>query len=145
MKNNFYFLIRLFLVSLLFLLLSPLLAFAQMLAPIPGVGPTVCAANCGGNNNPTVSGSTGDIGSFCRYESDCKSGLSCVATRACPTGCMACTGSSVTTCQESLSLCVFRGRECSNAQGPFCCRGLICVSQVIGNGRIESRCRRSCR
>ena len=118
---------------------------AQSLPPVPGVGPTVCVANCGGNTNPTVSGSNGDIGDFCRVESDCKSGLSCSATRACADGCMACTGSSVTTCQGSASLCGLKGRECSINQGRFCCRGLICVSQVIGNGRIVSRCRRSCR
>ena len=47
MKNNIYFLIKSFLVSLLFFLLLPLLSSAQGLPPIPEVGPTVCVANCG--------------------------------------------------------------------------------------------------
>ena len=116
---------------------------AQTLAPIPGTGPTVCVANCGGNTNSTVSGSNGGIGDFCRVESDCKSGLSCVATRACAAGCVACNGSSVTTCQGSASLCAFRNRRCSIAEGRFCCRGLTCINQVIGN-MIVSSCRRAC-
>ena len=123
------------------------LLLTQSLPPVPGVGPTVCVANCGGNDNPTVSGSNGNLGDFCRHESDCKSGLFCAATQACATGCNACNGSSVTTCQQegAVSKCILKGGACSIAQGRFCCRGLICVSRVIGNGRVESRCRRSCR
>ena len=50
MKNNIYFLIRSFLISLLFFLLLPSLSFAQGLPSIPDVGPTHCVANCGGGN-----------------------------------------------------------------------------------------------
>ena len=56
MKNNIYFLIRLFLISLLFFLLFPLLAFTQSLAPIPDVGPIHCVANCGSGNTTTGGG-----------------------------------------------------------------------------------------
>ena len=50
MKNNIYSLIsRALFVSLLSFLLLPLISFAQGLAPIPEVGPTVCVANCGSN------------------------------------------------------------------------------------------------
>ncbi len=146
MKNNIYFLTRSFFILLLFFLfLLPLHLFAQSLAPIPGVGPTVCAANCDGNTNPTIAGSSEGIGDFCRVESDCKSGLRCVPTRACAAGCIACNGSSATTCQRLASSCIFRGKECSIAQGRFCCRGLTCISEVVGNGRVVSRCKRSCR
>ena len=107
----------------------------QTLAPIPGVGPTVCVSNCGGNDNPTVSDSEGGLGEFCRVESDCKLGLRCVPTRACAAGCVACNGSTVTTCQRSTSSCGFKNRRCSIAQGRFCCRGFTCVG---------FRCRRAC-
>lgn len=107
----------------------------QSLAPIPGVGPTVCVSNCGGNNNPTVSDSEGGLGEFCRFESDCNAGLRCVSTFACAAGCVGCNGSTVTTCQMSASLCAFKTRRCSIAQGRFCCRGLACVG---------GRCRRAC-
>ena len=51
MKNNFYFLIRSFLISLFFFLLLPFLSFAQSLAPIPDVGPGVCVSNCGSSTS----------------------------------------------------------------------------------------------
>lgn len=119
------------------------LLLAQSLAPIPGVGPTVCVSNCGGNENSTVSESGGGIGEFCRVESDCDSGLRCVPTFACAAGCVACNGSTVTTCQVSNSRCGFKNRRCSIAQGRFCCRGLTCVSEVMG-GMIVSRCKQAC-
>lgn len=119
------------------------LLLTQSLAPIPGVGPTVCVSNCGGNTNPTVSGSGGGIGSFCRVESDCNSGLRCVPTFACAAGCVACNGSSVTTCQRSASSCAFKNRRCSIAQGRFCCRGLTCVNEVV-NAMIVPRCKQAC-
>ena len=117
--------------------------FAQSLAPIPGVGPTVCVSNCGGNENPTVSDSNGGIGEFCRVESDCDSGLRCVPTFACAAGCIGCTGSTVTTCQISTSTCGFKNRRCSIVQGRFCCRGLTCINEVMG-AMIVSRCKRTC-
>ena len=52
MKNNIYFLIRSFLISLLSFLLIPFISFAQGLAPIPDVGPGVCVSNCG---TPSIS------------------------------------------------------------------------------------------
>ena len=53
MKNNIYFLIRSFLILLLFFLLLPLISFAY-LPPIPDVGPIHCVANCGsGNTKPS--------------------------------------------------------------------------------------------
>ena len=125
LKINFYKLSYFLLLLLLFFFLTHGAIFAQSLAPIPGVGPTVCVSNCGGNENPTVSDSNGGIGEFCRVESDCDSGLRCVPTFACAAGCIGCTGSTVTMCQISTSTCGFKNRRCSIVQGRFCCRGLI--------------------
>ena len=55
MKKNIYFLIKSFLISLLFFLLLPSLSFAQGLAPIPDVGPIHCVANCGSDTTSTSS------------------------------------------------------------------------------------------
>ena len=149
MKNNIYFLIRLILISLLFFLLFPLLAFTQSLAPIPEVGPIHCVANCGNGNTTTSGGNTtpsdgnttpiipptsscpndcSDNG-FCNSDGSCDcypswTGIDC-STSICPNGCSGkgfCNDDGSCDCYEK----TWTGIDCSTS---------ICLNNCSGNGR----------
>ena len=148
MKNNIYFLIRSLLISLLFLLLLPLLLFAQSLAPIPEVGPTVCAANCGSNTKPSMSSFCSNNCSghgFCHNDGSCLcklkwKGPDC-STSICSNNCSGhgrCRNNGSCHCYTE-----WTGDDCSTPAAlpsPNTCSGRGFYRKNGGNGGICSPC-----
>ena len=155
MKNNFCFLIRSFLISLLFFLLVPFISFAQGLAPIPEVGPTVCVANCGSNtkpcpNNCSDHGFCGRDGCHCfagwtgddclTPESSCQN--NCSSNGVCNED-----GSNLnrnlnkgTNCIKGLGGTKGFGERCKVDNGTECMKGLHCVSKQSCVLSKQKRC-----